>query len=56
MTQVNRMSDLNCVCTSLFDNVYSHGPGAPYGDQRIGINHMSSTKERLNSEEELTGG
>lgn len=41
------------MCASLFDNVYSHRPGAPYGDQRIGINHMKSSK---NSKEELSGG
>lgn len=34
-----------CVCTSLFDNIYSHRPGAPYGDQRIGINHIKSSKK-----------
>lgn len=32
----------------LFDSVYSHRPGAPYGDRRIGINHTkSSGKEQL---------
>lgn len=42
------MSCLNCVCTSQFDPVYSHKPGAPYGDQKIGINLMkSSEKEQL---------
>lgn len=39
------MSALNVVCVRLFCNVYSHRPGAPYGDQRIGINHMKSFKK-----------
>lgn len=34
----------------LFDSVYSHRPGAPYGDWRIGINQAKS------SEKEQVGG
>lgn len=45
-TVVTRMPSLNCLSTFVFDNVDSHRPAAPYGDQRIGINHVKSSKNR----------